>query len=150
MKKIHIFNKLIRETALPKVLIIFGIFFVICAFVVWANEPSVTNFGDALWYCYAVTTTVGFGDIVVTSPASRILSVILSIFAAGLIALLTGIFVSFAMQLIKDKQKDNFQEYIDKLEHLNDLTSEELEELSLKIKELCDDLEEEEKEIHKK
>ena len=37
------------------------------------------SFGDALWYSFAVVTTIGFGDVVATTLVGRIITVILGL-----------------------------------------------------------------------
>jgi len=32
------------------------------ALFIWLFDPAIATFGDALWYCCAVISTVGFGD----------------------------------------------------------------------------------------
>ena len=52
------------------------------------------TYGDALWYCFAVVTTIGFGDITVTHIVCRILSVILGLYGVLVVAVLTSIVVN--------------------------------------------------------
>lgn len=53
------------------------------------------SIGDALWYCFAIVTTIGFGDVVATSIVGRVLSVILGIYGIVVVALITSIIVNF-------------------------------------------------------
>ena len=55
-------------------------------------EPGIGDFGDALWYCFAIVTTIGFGDISAVSVPGRILSVILGFY--GIIVNLPAIMKS--------------------------------------------------------
>ena len=41
-------------------------------------EPEIHNYFDALWYCFSVISTIGFGDIVVISIVAKILTILLS------------------------------------------------------------------------
>ena len=50
---------------------------------------------DGLWYCFAIVTTIGFGDLTVTGTLSRILSVILGIYGIIVVSLITSIIVNF-------------------------------------------------------
>ena len=66
-------------------------------------EESMTEYSDALWYCFAIVTTIGFGDITATSDVGRILSVILGIYGLIVVALITSIIVNFYNELNKEK-----------------------------------------------
>lgn len=58
-------------------------------------EPSIPRFGDAIWCCYAVVTTISFGDIVAVTPMGRAVSVILGIYGIVVVAVITSIIVNF-------------------------------------------------------
>lgn len=53
------------------------------------------NFADALWYCFTVVTTIGFGDLVATTMVGRIVSVVLGIYGIIAVAVITSIIVNF-------------------------------------------------------
>ena len=134
MKSLRLLIKVFRETQTHKIILIFLAFFFACAFVIWFREPEINSFPDALWYCYTVVTTVGFGDLVVHTHLARILSVILSVYAVVIIAITTGVVVNFFMQMAEIRKKNTLAEFVDKLEHLPELSKEELEDLSDRVK----------------
>lgn len=134
MKQLRLLIRVLKETHTFKIILIFMAFFFVCAFIFWFMEPAITTFTDALWYCYAVVTTVGFGDIVVHTHLARILSVILSVYAVVIIAIFTGVVVNFFMKMIQLKEKETMTAFLDKLEHLPEMSKEELKELSEQVK----------------
>ena len=73
-------------------------------------EPNVKTFGDALWYCFAIVTTIGFGDIVATSMLGRILSVILGIYGLVVVSIITSIIVNFYNEVKSIPDPDESQE----------------------------------------
>ena len=65
------------------------------AFFFYIMEESVKTYGDGLWFAFAVVTTIGFGDISVYDPMSRVLAVILGLYGIVTVAVLTSIIVNF-------------------------------------------------------
>ena len=77
--------------------IIFGLITMIVCFslVLMRVEPNITTFPEALWYCFAIVTTIGFGDLVAVTPIGRILSVFLGIYGIVVVSVITSIAVNF-------------------------------------------------------
>ena len=103
--RFNILQKILRKTFAAEIL--FGLLLLILSFsfVFYTIETSVPTYGDALWYCFAVITTIGFGDIAVVSVFSRILSVILGVYGIIVVALITSVIVNFYNE-IKDSSDD--------------------------------------------
>ncbi|MCR5505783.1 MAG: potassium channel family protein [Bacilli bacterium] len=57
-------------------------------------EPKLENYGDALWYCFAIVTTIGFGDFSAVTLSGRLVSVFLGIYGIVVLALFTSIIVN--------------------------------------------------------
>jgi len=123
-----------KHTGADRILLGFLLFYIVCAFIIWLTEPQISTFWDAVWYCYAVITTVGFGDVVVTSHLSRIISMILSAYAVLVIAIITGVVVNYYNQIMEMRQSETITAVLDRLEQLPEMSKDELEELSGRIK----------------
>ena len=136
MKKLRVLWRIMKQTGADRILLGFIGFYAICALIVWLGDPQIATYRDALWYCYAVITTIGFGDVLATSPVSRIVSVILSIYATLVLAIVTGVVVNFYMQVVEMKQSETVTSLLDRLEHLPEMSRDELEKLSGDIKNL--------------
>lgn len=134
MKKLRILGRLMKHTGADRILLGFLFFYIVCAFIIWLTEPQISTFWDAVWYCYAVITTVGFGDVVVTSHLSRIISMILSAYAVLVIAIITGVVVNYYNQIMEMRQSETITAVLDRLEQLPEMSKDELEELSGRIK----------------
>lgn len=93
--KIRVLLKVIVNTYSLEVL--FGLLTMIVCFslVFFTNEPEMPTFADALWYCFAVVTTIGFGDMVAVTPIGRVLTVILGFYGLIVVAVITSIIVNF-------------------------------------------------------
>ena len=92
---LQVLMKIIRKTYAAEIL--FGMLLLIVAFsiVLPGLEPGIENFADGLWYCFAIVTTIGFGDITAATWIGRILSVILGLYGIIVVALITSIIVNF-------------------------------------------------------
>ena len=89
-------RKIVRKTYASE--IILGLLLLIVAFayvISFSDSDTIHSFGDALWYCFAIVTTIGFGDFTVTTLIRRVLSVILGIYGIVVVALITSIIVNF-------------------------------------------------------
>lgn len=93
--KLDLLKKIIRKTYAGEIL--FGLLLLIVAFSLTFSmlEPNINTFTDALWYCFAVVTTIGFGDIAASSILGRILTVFLGIYGIVVVAIITSIIVNF-------------------------------------------------------
>ena len=84
--------------------IIFGLLLLIASFsfvLVYTDQAFEGRYSNALWYCFAVVTTIGFGDLTATSSIGRILSVVLGIYGIIVVALITSIIVNFYGEMKK-------------------------------------------------
>ena len=99
-------KKIVRKTYAAEIL--FGIVLLIVAFslVLPHLEDGITTFSDALWYCFAIVTTIGFGDFSAVTPVGRILSVILGLYGIIVVALITSIIVNFYGEMKSDEDGD--------------------------------------------
>jgi len=136
MKKLRLLFRILKQTGAGRILLIFVIYYLICAVVIWLCEPQVLTLGDALWYCYAVITTIGFGDVIVTTRLARGVSIVLSIYSVIVLAIATGVVVNYYNQLVQIRQSETIASVLDKLEELPEMSREQLEDLSERIKKL--------------
>jgi len=93
--KINTLGKIIFRTYALE--IIFGLLTLIVAasLILMYEEPTMTYFPNALWYCFAVVTTIGFGDFYATTLIGRLVTVLLGIYGIVVVAVITSIIVNF-------------------------------------------------------
>ena len=87
--------KILRKTYALEVLYGLVVLIFSFSFIFTIFEPAMENYGDALWYSFAIVTTIGFGDISATTAVGRVLSVILGIYGIIVVALITSVIVNF-------------------------------------------------------
>ena len=123
-----------RTAGADKIIGAYIIWFFIAAVPLWIIEPNIHSYGDSLWFCFASATTIGFGDIAAVTPVGRIITVVLSVYSVAVIAIFTAIITGFFMDLARLRTNDSVKAFIDDLENLPELSKEELEALSEKVK----------------
>ena len=108
--------QIIRKTYAIEIL--YGLLTLIFATAIMLSltEESFQHYGDALWYCFSVVTTVGFGDIVATTLIGRLLTVILGIYGIIVVALITSIIVNLYNETSHNKRDEVIEEELKKLE----------------------------------
>ena len=110
--------KIMRKTYAFEIFYGFIVLILSCSYYFTLMESGINSYGDALWYSFAVVTTIGFGDFTVTSTISRILSVILGFYGVIVVAVLTSIIVNFyndtkdskSVESPKEESKESLEE----------------------------------------
>ena len=109
-EKIRLLVDILIKTHTFDVLICLLAFIIAFSFVFPIVEPTLTNFWDSMWYCFAVITTIGFGDFSATTAVGRVLTVILGIYGIVVVAILTSVVVNFYNEISSKEKKRKFIE----------------------------------------
>lgn len=108
--KLKILRNVIRKTYAAEILFGLGLLVIAFSLVLPGLEDAIHGFWDAMWYCFSLITTIGFGDVTAVTGLGRILSVILGIYGIIVVALVTSIIVSFYNETRKEKDNDEPEE----------------------------------------
>ncbi|WP_374567718.1 potassium channel family protein [Ideonella sp.] len=65
-----------------------------CGVGFWWIEPTTPNLGAGLWLAFTTAATVGYGDLVPTTPAARIFAVFVVLLGYGVLTLVTAAIAS--------------------------------------------------------
>lgn len=95
----------------------------LCGLGFWWLEPQAHTFGDGLWLAFTTAATVGYGDIVPTTPAAKIFAVFVVLMGFAALSLVTA---AIAAMWVQSEEKR--------------IEGEILRDLHLQIKGLRDDL----------
>lgn len=134
LPRLRLLHRILRTTQMYGILGGFLIYFSITAVIIWLFDPEVQTLGDGIWYCFVCCTTIGFGDIVPSALLSRILTVLLTLYGILIVAVIPGVIVSYITEFNRIKLKESTAIFLDKLEHLENLSQEELQEISRTIR----------------
>ena len=103
---IQLLTKIIKKTYAVEIL--YGLLTLIVgtSILLFLFEPEeFPTFGDSLWYCFAVVTTIGFGDFASTTFIGRMLTVALGLYGLVVVALLTSIIVNFYIEMSPEDEE---------------------------------------------
>ena len=127
---------IIRRSAADKVIGAFLVNYLIVSVLIMFIEPNIESFGDALWYVFVASTSIGFGDFAAVTIPGRLLTVYITIHEILMVAIISGVVVGYYLEVIHRRENESLTLFMDKLEHLPSLSREELEIISEKIKKL--------------
>lgn len=114
--------------------------FFLVALLVMLREPDVSSYGEAIWYTFVSCTTIGYGDLVARTTFGRALIIYITMYEIIWIAVLSGVIISHYMEVISRREKLTATKFMDRMEHLPELSKEELQELSDKVREFKEKL----------
>lgn len=127
--------KILKRTGTLQIFLSFLLFLCAVAGLLAFVEPDIHTFGDGLWYCFVAATTIGFGDICVATGVGRIATVLVGMYGILMTAMVPGVVVSYYMEYLKVREKETVSLFLEQLERLPELSKEELELLSQRIRE---------------
>ena len=125
---------IIKASGLLPSTVAFVALFLVCSVLVALFEPNVNGFANSLWFMFQVVSTIGLGDFTATSFVGRAATIVLSVYSVFFLALITGVVVSFCSERMRARRGESIAHFLDQLEHLPELSTEELAELSEKVK----------------
>lgn len=56
----------------------------------WLIDPRINSFADGLWLAFTTAATVGYGDVIPHTPASRLFSVLVVLLGLAVLSLVTA------------------------------------------------------------
>ena len=122
--KINIISNIIKKSLANEIILSLLILVVLCSIYFTIVEPDMTSYVDSLWYSFSVITTIGFGDVYVTTTFGRILSVILGTSGIVVVALFTSLIVNFYNEMSKKRQEREMQKIIKEVKEIEKIEEE--------------------------
>ena len=82
------------------------------------ENPSLQNFGDALWWSMVTVSTVGYGDITPMSTQGRLVAIALIVFGMGVAGYLAGFMASILAEPDEEDVSDTLARMDEKLNRI--------------------------------
>ena len=95
-----------------------------------AENSQMTTLLDALWWCVATVTTVGYGDVVPVTSLGRIVALVYMFFGISLVATLLAVISNTFYK--KRIEKDETERKKQDLKYLRNLVMSKLEDIERK------------------
>lgn len=90
---------------------------ILAGLLISAIEPGVTTPWDGIWWAWVTVTTVGYGDIVPTTPAGKLFGALLILMGVALFSLMTANFSSFFIGRDVSRVEAELEEDMEKVTH---------------------------------
>ena len=136
MKRFKRFVSVLKHTGAIHIFWSYVVVLCIASVVLTLCEPNISRVTDGLWYCFIASTTVGFGDLVAVTLIGRILTVVVVLYGIVTAAMVPGVALTYYLEFVKAKEKETTSLFLEQLENLPNLSHEELQQISKKVKEL--------------
>ena len=126
--------QLLKRTGGMRFISSYFIILVIGGIITSFIEPDIKNPAEGIYFCFIASTTVGFGDIVPVTVLGRLITSIITVIGILTVAFIPGIIVSYYMEYLKIRENETISEFLEQLEHLPELSKEELQMISDRVK----------------
>lgn len=113
---------ILSRNHLGATLFVSTLFIIVAGYLIAGVDPSITSPADGIWWAWVTATTVGYGDIVPSSPTGRILGGFLILLGIGLLSMITAnisvFFISKAGKNNNEERLASMEEKLDRIERL--------------------------------
>ena len=133
-KRLRILKDVLKKTHTYKIVLAFLAFFFLIALIIWLDDPTIHTYRQSVYYCFMIASSVGNGDVIVSTQLARVLTMVLSIYSVFALAIITGVVVSYYNAYTQMQFKESIESFMEQLEQLPELSKEELADISEKIK----------------
>ena len=97
-------EKFLDATYLDKIIAVFILLLLGSTFVLYCFDPNITSIFQAVWFVFQTITTVGYGDIIPSSPAGQFIGLVLIIAGVLMFSMVTASFgYLFTEKIFKDE-----------------------------------------------
>ena len=85
----------------------------------WLIDPGIDTLSDGLWLAFTTAATVGFGDVVPSTHASRAFSVVVVLLGLAVLSLVTAsLSAIFVEKEVEDEERQIEKDLMREIKHL--------------------------------
>ncbi|MEY3611240.1 MAG: pH-gated potassium channel KcsA [Pseudomonadota bacterium] len=112
------FNRLIRQGLVYSLLLALAILG-LGGVGFWLIDPGIATLSDGLWLAFTTAATVGFGDVVPSTHASRAFSVLVVLLGLAVLSLVTAsLSAIFVEKEVEDEERQIEKDLMREIRHL--------------------------------
>ena len=126
MRLIIVSKPIFAEAGLGRLLAMASAVLGLCGLGFYWIDPEVSSFSEGLWLAFSTAATVGYGDVVPSTTASRIFSVFVVLLGYGMLSLVTA---SIAAMFVGSQERKMEREILKDLHRQMKIVREDLAEL---------------------
>lgn len=104
------FKRFMESTYLDKIMAVFIVIILGSTLALYYFEPNVGDIFDALWYVFQTITTVGYGDIIPSSPIGKFVGLILLVAGVLMFSIFTASFSYLFTEKVFKQENDEFNQ----------------------------------------
>lgn len=111
-------------TYLDKIIALFIVLLLGSTFVLYCFDPSITSIFQAVWFVFQTITTVGYGDVIPTSPVGKFIGLVLLIAGVLMFSIFTASFAYLFNERVFKEENEEFNQKVNAIkENLNEAKS---------------------------
>lgn len=103
-------DRFLSATYLDKVIATFIVIILGSTLALYYLDPNITSIFDAIWYVFQTITTVGYGDMIPTSPVGRFVGLILLIAGVVMFSIVTASFSHIFTEKVFKRDNEEFNQ----------------------------------------
>lgn len=103
LRLLGLFRGLFTQAGLARLLVLATLVLLMCGAGFYWLDPGIESLEEGLWLAFVTAATVGYGDVVPTTTASRIFSVFVVLLGCGVLSLITA---AVAAMFVKTQERE--------------------------------------------
>ena len=103
-------DRFLSATYLDKVIATFIVIILGSTLALYYLDPNITSIFDAIWYVFQTITTVGYGDMIPTSPVGRFVGLVLLIAGVVMFSIVTASFSHIFTEKVFKRDNEEFNQ----------------------------------------
>ena len=139
-----IFSKAVKKfldaTYLDKFIAIFIVIVLASTLILYFCDPNFGSLFDAIWFIFQTISTVGYGDIIPTSPIGQVIGLLLLIVGVLMFSIITASFAYLFNNTIFKDEDGEFNRKVDALKESMNETNSSIKEIKEKVNSNDEDL----------
>lgn len=117
-------DRFLAATYLDKVIATFIVIILGSTLALYCFDPNITSIFDAIWFVFQTITTVGYGDMIPSSPVGKFVGLLLLIAGVVMFSIVTASFSHIFTEKVFKRDNEEFNQKVNALkDNMNEVKS---------------------------